>query len=168
MIRGTSMSSLSGREESAPEDSIVKPYSVMIDNSDKEPICCSILPLLIFWGIKFGNAIISCLGGNFLNSAFLDLYAETMMTSLEISNLFRSTIICEISKIVWLISSPCLFRTSRWMEILSIISDFKFNSGVYFSVQVLTMFVDSRCQFLGVFIHISFLVCVVWCNFLIG
>lgn len=95
---------------------------------------------MIFWEVKLGKETVS-LGGKLLNSAFIELYAETRLASLEFSNIFKLSMLCVILEIVCAISSSCLFKTARYLESILSRADFSF----------LTMLSISLCR--------SFFVC---------
>lgn len=81
----------------------------MNDNADREPNSSIILSELISRGVNLGKVTV-ILGGNSLNSAFLDVYLNSRGTSLESRIFFKSATFCVISEIVRVISASCLPR----------------------------------------------------------
>jgi hypothetical protein len=72
VIRGSSSRGLTGGNATASADDIVSPGSVLMENDDREPNMSSRCCLSTFGGKSFG-IVARVLGGNVLNSAFLDV-----------------------------------------------------------------------------------------------
>lgn len=85
------------------------------------------LLLLIWCWVKFGKKTVS-LGGNLLNSAFLDLCPHIRLASFDLSNFFRSAMLSVISEILCEISSSCFFSKARYLESISSRSDLSFST----------------------------------------
>lgn len=133
----------------------------------KEPNCWRSCSVSILLKENLGNKTGS-IRGNFLNSAFFDLYVKRTQISLDSSNYFSWAILCVISKMLWFISSFSfleniqVFGSRFFLYQISVLDDV-----VYFCMPFFPTFIENYHQLFDVSIQIC---AVDWdscCNMLI-